>query len=559
MSFKRAVFTARAALAALVVVLGGASTAAAAGFHTELARFDALLAEPPGAPRVRIALPRLASASPNSGKALRAPERLARLYDALDHEAVWTSGAMALSLKNALVRGELDGLAPGELRRHARQDPLGSGATLTSVERELLLSDTLLALLDRLANGRADARGLSPAPDDAVAWRDADAMELDVVAAALRRGDIVTLIESARPATALYARLRTAMEAELADRAAGMAATPIGAGDTLEAGSRGERVRRLRERLQREGDLRPVEGLAALRWDDELARSVALFQARNGLEPDGKVGPVTRAHLDLSSDARIDALRINLERARWFARAVGEGDRVVVNIPDYRLSVHLDGERVWDTPVVVGKRSNRTPVFVSRLDEVVLDPTWTVPRSIIEDRLYEQARSDPHDFSRQGFRFRDVAGRWHDPTDIDWDNRPLERFHFDMVQMPSAANALGAVKFRFDNPYSVYLHDTPAKRVFDEPARAFSHGCVRVQDAKRLETLLLSRRGGLDAQAIASLRTDTDNVSVELLEPVTVALLYWTADVDERGRLRMLPDVYGRDRAILDALDRVAS
>jgi len=504
---------------------------------------------PPSGADLRAAVGGLDRAMP-AGLAWRAPARLDALYSASGFEPLWTEPAAVDALRRAVSSAERDGLSRHRLLPDARRDPFDGGVALTAAERELRLSDTLFVLLDRLANGVADARGLSPAVGEPIPWRDVAAIDMPALVQRLRRSRIRALIDEARPDTPLYARLRGALHAELD-------APPIasiGPGDTLQAGSAGERVTRLRARLLPEGDLLPVSAEDGARWDDGLRSAVVAFQSRNGLDADGKVGRRTLARLDLSRRTRIDALRINLERARWFARSTGDDDRVEVNIPDYRLRVHLDQQVVWQTSVIVGKRANRTPIFTSQLDTVVLDPTWTVPRSIVVASLYEEARADPAAFAAKGYRLRDEQRVMHDPTAIDWSTMTLDRFRYWVVQSPGPGNALGSVKFLFDNPYSVYLHDTPARHLFSETERTMSHGCIRVQHPHHLEALLLESRAGIDQRTIAALRRDRDNVSLALDEPITVALLYWTADVDERGRLRLLPDPYQRDAPILEAL-----
>ena len=408
---------------------------------------------------------------------LRQPGFVRAWYEQRGAQAMWTSASSIVNLRAALTTSEADGLLAGELLRENPDDPFDPDSPLTPAEREVLLTDTLVAFGHRLVNGRADARGLSPKAGTPVAWADAEPVVLDVLSDQMDRGELLQIIRDMRPKTELYRSLRTALQDELAsDR-------------------------------------------------DKTA---------------------------------IDSLRVNLERARWFERALGDRDRLVVNIPAYTMSVHLDGERVWQSKVIVGKQDRRTPVFVSEMRDIVLDPTWTVPRSIIKDSLFEHASADPAAFAARGFRLRDAEGQWRAPTELDWQRYDAEEFPYDVVQMPGEQNALGRVKFLFDNPYSVYLHDTPSRQLFDADDRAFSHGCVRVQDPDELARLVLDHSGGLDAQAVGSLFADADNLSVNLMEPLAVGLLYWTVDVDEHGALVHYDDIYDRDAVILQALDQFA-
>lgn len=408
------------------------------------------------------------------GKFLRREEYVRRLYERRAGRAIWNDAASIVTLRAAVSTSVNDGLRKGELDYPKIGNPFDPEAALDAAEREILLTDTLVALGDRLTNGRADPRGLAPAAGIPLAWRDVEPLVLENLSRQLDEGDLVGVIESMRPTSGFYTRLRSALTKEL-----------------------------------------------------------------NG----GK------------DAALIATLRVNLERARWFARLIADEDRVVVNIPAFTAALYLDGVRVWQERTIVGKQDRRTPVFVSAMKDVVLDPTWTVPRSIIEDRLFDEASGDPAGFAAQGFQLRDNRGVWHYPTDIEWSRYTADSLPFDMVQMPGSSNALGQVKFLFDNPYAVYLHDTPSRHLFEQDNRALSHGCVRVQHPDELARLILSNRGGLDQQAIASLHDDGDNVPVTLYEPLMVALLYWTVDVDENGNIVHYDDIYDRDEVILKALN----
>lgn len=460
----------RVLLAAVLCLAMPCLAGANSNFSSDLAALDAVL-EPTTPDAVDRALQQ------HQG-ALQAPDFVRALYAQRDLRPVWTEATYIMSLQAGLHAGLKDGLSAGELRRASAEDPFNPAALLSAAERDILLTDTLVALGDRLVNGRADPRGLAPSDDVPLAWQDPEPQVLAELSTLLDAGDIPAVVADMRPDSALYLRLREAMA-----------------------------------RLLETGE----------------------------------------------STADINALRINLERARWFDRLLGDQDRVVVNIPAYTVTLHLEGEDVWQTRAIVGKPENRTPVFVSTMKNIVLDPTWTVPRSIIEERMFDEARTDPADFSARGFRLRDARGAWHDPKELHWSRYSADAFPYDIVQMPGAQNALGRMKFMFDNPYSVYLHDTSAPGLFESDARAFSHGCVRVDQPDELARLILGDRGGLDAQAIASLHADGENLPVDLFDPLTIGLLYWTVDVSDDGELVFHNDIYDRDGVILQALDDFSS
>jgi L,D-transpeptidase YcbB len=255
--------------------------------------------------------------------------------------------------------------------------------------------------------------------------------------------------------------------------------------------------------------------------------------------------------------ARIRQVRINLERARWVTHDLAD-TFVAVNIAGAIAYYVRGGDVVFETRVVVGSTSTRTPVFSAPLRYIDLNPTWTVPPGIVGEVLVS-IRRDPGYLQRNGMRVLDRSGRALEPTRIDFSRYTARTFPYVFRQDPGPANALGRIKFMFPNPHNVYLHDTPARQLFDLEERLFSHGCIRVRDPLRLAELLLADTGAwshvaLEA-AIATGRTRT----ITLPRPVPVLVLYWTASADLHGELHFYRDVYGRDAAVLAALDGPAT
>ena len=520
---------------------------------------------------------------------LRSPDAVRALYAARGHRPAWTSPESVRTLRAALAGARADGLVPDRIAPPAGEpDPFEppsavartavAGSARVAAERDVRLSDVLLTLLDRLRRGTTDPGPIAlPDASPGVAAASLDPVEAARLSGRLGTGDVAGAVAAARPATPLYAGLRDALARHL-EALDGPGLPPrLGRGPTLETGTVGERTERLRRRLaaldaldglhgtdrfaaaERLADLEARVGRAGEPFGPALEGAVRAFQERHGLEVDGKVGRLTRGVIDMDLDRRIERLRVNLERARHIALALGDEDRVVVNVADQRLTLELDGRTTWETDVVVGKRRHRTPVHVGEIEWIELDPRWTVPRRIVLDTLYERAKADPVAFANDGFVLRDLGGTWRDPRELDWDTMTPERFHYDVVQRPGPSNPLGRAKFMFPNRYAVYLHDTPNRRLFDEDQRAFSRGCVRVQHADTLAALLLEHRNGERRPDVVTLRAAADEVRIDLERPLLVALLYWTAEVDERGRLRLIDDLYGRDAAAAAELDAATS
>jgi len=282
----------------------------------------------------------------------------------------------------------------------------------------------------------------------------------------------------------------------------------------------------------------------------EIVAAVQRFQARHGLTADGSVGPATLAALNVPVEQRIAQLRANLERGRWVMGDL-ERDFIVVNIAGFRTYVVRDDEVVWTTRSVVGRPYRRTPIFKAKMTYAVLNPTWTVPPTIFrQDILPQLRRGDFSYLTSHNMQILDARGGIVDPTSVDWAG--ARSFPYNFVQGPGRDNALGRVKFMFPNEHFVYLHDTPSRDLFQQTTRAFSSGCIRLENPLDLATLLLGSkwdRKRIDA-AIAAGKTET----VFLDKAITVMLLYWTAEVDAQGRLAFWPDVYSRDASVIEAL-----
>ncbi|HZO09134.1 MAG TPA: L,D-transpeptidase family protein, partial [Myxococcota bacterium] len=205
--------------------------------------------------------------------------------------------------------------------------------------------------------------------------------------------------------------------------------------------------------------------------------------------------------------------------------------------------------------VVVGKPYRKTPIFRSEIRYLVLNPTWTVPPTILRQDVLPAVRRDRSYLAKKKLRVIDASGRVVDPRTVDWATSASGRFPYQLRQDPGPDNALGRIKFMFPNTHSVYLHDTPARDLFGKAERAASSGCIRVEDPLELAVRLLDdpeqwSRAELE-RAVASNATRTLN----LREPVAVILMYWTLGVDAEGVVSFKPDLYARDATVLAALD----
>jgi murein L,D-transpeptidase YcbB/YkuD len=304
----------------------------------------------------------------------------------------------------------------------------------------------------------------------------------------------------------------------------------------------------LRERLLQSGHLRPGAGSREPNGDD-LKAAVKSFQELHSIPATGVVDAATLAALNVPLEWRIRQVALNLQRWRWMPDDLGER-HFLVNIPYFHLIAREAGKPVMDIRVVVGKPGNNTPIFSEDMETVVFSPYWNIPDTIAENETAPAVARDPNYLARQGIEVLRVSAsgtQTLDPTDVDWDN-PDALKGLAFRQRPGAGNALGHVKFLFPNPYNVYLHDTPADALFAKPGRAFSHGCVRVEEPEVLAKYVLKGYSEwTDEKIFAAMRSGVET-HVKLKEKIPVHIVYLTSWVDENGGLHFQPDIYGYDR-----------
>jgi murein L,D-transpeptidase YcbB/YkuD len=319
----------------------------------------------------------------------------------------------------------------------------------------------------------------------------------------------------------------------------------------LRQGDTGAHVGKLRRNLLLTGDLPEADTSAAALFDDHLTQALKRFQRRHGLKPDGIAGLVTLISLNITPDQRVQQIELNLQR--WRQVPVDAFPLILVNIPDFSLKVYdYSEEIVWQTRVIVGQAAEgfQTAPILSKISYLVYNPSWNIPKSIIRKELIPILKKDPAYLSRNHMELvRQAESRQAplSPYQINWRKADPEKDKFMIIQQPGAHNSLGRIKFIFHNTNTQYLHDTPAKTLFQHPVRAYSHGCVRVQEAEMLAAYLLQPDWETALQPSQAASFQRTNKIIYLPEPVNVKIAYFTAWVDEKGILNFRPDLYQLD------------
>jgi murein L,D-transpeptidase YcbB/YkuD len=479
------------------------------------------------------------------GDPIAAPALIAAFYERRGFEPAWKP-AREKELVALVEASRADGLDPSDYHLDALR---ATGEDTT--DRELLYTDSLVRLAYSLHFGKLDPRRLDPQWNFARTLDGIDppsALEAMLAAPSLGKA-----LYAYAPQMPEYRALRGALARYRALRAAG-GWQPLPAGPTLRPGSRGEQVAALRARLALTGDLSSTAAAEPDLYDAALEEAVMRFQRRHGLEPDGLTGHYTRAALDLGVQARLDQIRVNLERLRWVAQDL-KGDYLLVDIAGFRARLVLDGKTAWSSRVVVGRPYRSTPVFRATMRYIVLNPTWTVPPTILAEDIVPKVAQDPGFLARDHMRVLDLDGREVDPATVDWKRYLGSTPPYQIVQAPGDDNPLGRLKFMFPNAHDVYLHDTPAHGLFLKSKRAFSSGCIRVEHPLALALTLLDDHARWNEQTLREAIASGETRSVFVRRQVPVMLLYWTAVAADDGTVEFHPDLYERDAAVLKGLD----
>jgi murein L,D-transpeptidase YcbB/YkuD len=490
------------------------------------------------------------------GEAVASVQVLPALYEQRNYTRIWTRPDSVKQLFDVLGSIDEDGLDAADYHAEALmalQAQLRETTTANpalSAQYDILLTDSLIRLGYHLLVGKVDPLELDNHWNMEYTIGDLDTtLEL---ATAIQQGKVTGLVNRLRPQASIYANLKAALARYRNIQQRG-GWKPITPGPTLKPGMNDARVSELRKRLAASDDLSSADLTSSL-FDDDVETAVKKFQRLHGMEADGLVGKATLAAMNVPVEARIDQIRVNLERARWVLRNLPD-EYVMTDIAGFRVTYVRDNEVIWRSRAQVGKPYRKTPVFRSEITYLDINPTWTVPPTILYQDIIPKLRKDPDYLNRKDMRVLEYSGKPVDASTIDWSKYSNGRFPYMIRQNPGPQNALGRIKFMFPNKHSVYLHDTPNKSLFGRTERAFSSGCIRVENPYDFAQLLLKSDQWNKAR-IMEIVDSRKTTSVPLPSPVTVILLYWTVNAGDDGQIVFKKDIYNRDGPILAALKR---
>ena len=476
-------------------------------------------------------------------------------------------GDQARALISLLHTAEEDGLAPEDYHLSTIRDLLESVGPVAEtsdrtdriqrlVQLDILLTEALIRYSFHLSNGRVDPETI----DSLWFSLKTDSNILDEIGHAVESRTITETIDRLKPSHPGYYRLRHALRKyREIQNAGGWVSIPEG--ETIRPGSSENRIRRIRSRLQKTGDISTSTSSHPSAYDDDLVSAVKRFQHRHGIDSDGLIGPRTIREMNVTVEERVRQMEVNLERWRWLAHDFGE-KHILVNIADYSLTAVDKGEPVLNMRVVVGQAYRRTPVFSERLRYLEINPYWNIPEKIaVEDKL-PIIKKNPDYLKQQNIQ---IYSGWNensqkiDPVTVDWSRFREGYFPYRLRQEPGPLNALGTIKFMFPNRFSVYLHDTPQRNLFNRTLRGFSSGCIRIEKPVDLAVYALSGNPGWNQERIVGTIRSGRTKVVHVRDEIMVHLLYWTAWVDETGVVHFRDDIYDRDFPLWQAIESYRS
>lgn len=456
--------------------------------------------------------------------------RVQKVYDYIHDQHIWIKNgewtACARTLLDALSHVDQEGLWKEDYQPFLKAL---ESKSLESPEAQKA-ADQLLTLA--ALNYISDMKGERLKPhsvDSNIHVKDVVIDEAELLKSYVSLTDHCGWIHSLAPSTAEYQHLKQALAIYRQKQAEG-GWPQLPQGTKLEKGDQGPLVETLKAQLVAQDSLSSDEQASDI-FDEKLEETLKNYQTLHGLEVDGKVGPTTLAALNTSVEEKIKAIIVSMEEQRWLPSPL-PSRYVLVNIPGFYLKAVSNGEPVFFMPIITGKEYRKTPVFNTKMIEVIFNPAWHVPASIIGEILPKMEKN-PEAYARKGYYMSE--GR--------------------LIQRPGNGNSLGKIKFMIENPYGVYLHGTPSVHLFEKAKRAFSHGCIRVEDPYKLAEFVLHDPEQWSVKHIRSEASGTKTKPVKLDSPLPTFITYSTVFEGENQKIHFVDDTYGFDKDIWKALE----
>jgi murein L,D-transpeptidase YcbB/YkuD len=473
----------------------------------------------------------------------------------------WTSNSaptpQARALIQALQSAEEKGLEPEDYDASRWKDRLARFASANSIPSEelarfdLALTVSALRYVSHVHHGRlnpADFQsGLKRMPFDAAGF-----LRREVVPAA----DVPAALAQAEPTWPGYSRALKALQDYLVITRGGEGDPIPHTKQDLYPDNTYAGVMQLAAKLRRTGDLSPDAKIARPEmYEEPLVSAMKHFEGRNGIEPDGILGPDTFSHLDVPLAQRTTQLKLAIERWRWLPADLGTSF-ITVNLPEFRLRAFESRRQTLTMKVVIGEASGvHTPSFADRMDSIVFRPYWRLPAHVTKYEILPDVRKDPHYLWKNHMEVVNASGQivaMDQPAPAVL--QQLDSGKLALRQQPGDGNAMGLVKFVFPSREGLYLHGTSEANLFSSYRRDFSHGCIRLEHPLALAAWVLRNSPEWTPARVEAAMVGNQSIPVKLGNPIPVFVVYNTAVVEENGDVHFFDDIYGQDTALEKAL-----
>lgn len=482
---------------------------------------------------------------------------LPELYESYAYQLLWKDSVNIQNAIDAIRAATDDGLDPEDYHLTAIEEFIAQASDDYEIKAglDILITDGIILYGTHLLNGKTDPKTHEPTLkyEQKVLSEDAlKSMRTDLIT-----GDVNKIIQSLRPPSQYYRAMMKGLQFyESLSDSGGWNVVTISERKLVPDSSHRD-IPEIRERMLVEGDLPPLDTMIIqdslydpLIYDQLLQRSVERYQIRHGLNPDGVIGRGTVAAMNISVQEKIKLLKANMERARWIHHDL-DSNYVLVNIAGFDLRLVKGDSVCWSTKVMVGKVATATPVFRDEMQYVEINPEWTVPFSISNDEILPKLKTDPSYLRRNNMSVLTMSGNEVDASKLNF-NDYGEKMPYIIRQGPGNGNSLGRIKFLFPNRFMVYLHDTPSKILFARETRAFSHGCIRMQNPFDFAERILAEQG-INRSYIDSVYRGGEKLRITLDEYLPVVITYSTAFADA-DMVYFYEDIYKRDELLQNSL-----
>jgi L,D-transpeptidase YcbB len=476
---------------------------------------------------------------------LHQPKLVQDFYKGKDYQLVWTSQIDIAIFLGALQCAADEGLNPDDYHlKPLQQYHQKTRNNQDQLFFELLLTDAFIHYASDMVYGKVNPVKVYPG-EWGIYNKKVNLIEL--LDCAIQEKSITATIESLRPVYKGYNQLQHALlKFKSLNAKGGFAIVPQDS--TIKPGMNDPRIALIRERLKIIENLtfEPVNDTCA--YDSVLVDVVKQFQHHSGLIADGIIGKKTLAALNTPIEKYIQKITINMERYRWLPHQLGEA-YISVNIPDFHADVMVADTLVMRMKTIVGRPERKTPVLSSELRYLIINPTWTVPPTILKEDALPAIRRNINYLKRNNLKVVNRGGEEIDPYTLPWYKYNERNFPYQLVQEPGPSNSLGLIKFQFPNNHRVFLHDTNAHGLFAATNRALSSGCIRIEHPFVLANYLLSTTSWTNEKlnkVIASGKTQTITIPGQ----VSIHIFYFTAFVNEQNQIQFRNDMYGWDELL---------